>query len=252
MSESDGRWEVQLLGDSSDLEHLERCFGAGTRIVRADQQDAGHLYWSSAFEGCSQSEQVLKIASDDLVVLSGILKLVRHSHQNLRTGAVYKYRPDGNRDTYVHLSDSIHVNARAGDISVSITDVDGNLVQQQNPTPPTVAISALAAQDVSVKKAMRLFASVDAKTWVSLYRIYEVIEADVGGEHAMRKLGWRSESDLKRFKHSSNSVSVAGDAARHGKEQSNPPADPMKVDEAFAFVTFALHKWLARKAVSSD
>jgi hypothetical protein len=247
MSENDRRWEVQLLGDSSDLEHLERCFGAGTRIVRADQQNAGHLYWSSTFEGCSQSEQVLKIASDDLVVLSGILKLVGHSHQNLRTGAVYKHRPDGNRDIYVHLSDSIHVHARAGDISVSITNLDGNLVQQPNPVPRTVAISALTVQDASVEKVMRLFASAEARTWVGLYRIYEVIEGDVGGEYAMRKLAWISESDLKRFKHSSNSVTVAGDAARHGKELNNPPSDPVTREEVTAFVILIIHAWLEAK-----
>lgn len=249
MSEKEVHWEVQLLGDTADLEHLSRHFSTGPIAVREDHQNAGHVYRSSSFDACESSDQVLGVANDELIVLSGILRLVRQSHQNLRTGAVYKYRADGNRDTYVHLADSIRVHARIGDVTVYATDADGNLIEQPAAVPRTVAISALAIEDASVKKAMRLFASVDAQTWVGLYRLYEVIEADVGGEHTMRKLGWGSANDLKRFKRSANSVSVAGDAARHGKEQSIPPDHPMTREEATAFVNFVMQAWLATKGV---
>lgn len=94
---------------------------------------------------------------------------------------------------------------------------------------------------------MRLLAAPDHKSWVGMYRIHEVIEADVGSERALIKRDWGSEKDLKRFKHSANSVAVAGDSARHGREVEQPPKHPMSVDEAAAYLNYVLQSWLSSK-----
>lgn len=95
---------------------------------------------------------------------------------------------------------------------------------------------------------MRLLGGSDDKTRVGMYRIYEVIEADSGGESALKKRGWGPEQDLKRFKHSANSVSVAGDSARHGKELAQPPKQPMSIDDAASYLNYVVHEWLSSKA----
>jgi hypothetical protein len=97
---------------------------------------------------------------------------------------------------------------------------------------------------------MRLIAASDASSWVGMYRLYEVIEANVGGERSMQHLNCGSGDALKRFKHSANSVAIAGDAARHGKECGLPPTNPMSLEEARAYLNYMLETWLASKSTS--
>jgi hypothetical protein len=238
-------WQVQVQGWASDLEHLARHLASTPRRVVKDERDASFLYESDAFAACNQSDEVLELANEELCVLSGILKLTRDSPEPLRTGAVYKKNAAGGRDVFVHIHETLHARTELGEVTV--TNSNGNVVSRPTPPPRTVTIAQLAAVDNAVTKAMRLLAAPDHRSWVGMYRIHEVIEADVGGEHTLKKCGWGSAQDLKRFKHSANSVRVAGDSARHGKEIDRSPTNPMSIDEAAAYLNYVLQSWLSSK-----
>lgn len=98
----DWRWEVQIRGALSDMEHLARHFTSAHASVFRDERGDSYLYHSDAFEACETSEEVLETADDNLAVLSGILKFVRDSHETVLTGAVHKRHADGRRDVFVH------------------------------------------------------------------------------------------------------------------------------------------------------
>lgn len=247
MNQSPELWQVQVQGWASDLEHLARHFASTSFRVSKDERDGGFLYESDSFAACQTSVEVLKLANDELCVLSGVLKIVRDSPEPLRTGAVYRRNAAGGRDVFLHIQETLHVRAEFGEVTVTVTDAEGNVITRPAPPPRTVTIAQLAATDTSVAKAMRLLAAPDHKSWVGMYRIHEVIEADVGSENALKKRGWGSTQDLKRFKHSANSVTVAGDSARHGKEVDQPPKHPMSVDEAAAYLNYVLQSWLSSK-----
>jgi hypothetical protein len=246
MSTSDWRWEVQISGALSDVEHLARHFTSAQASVFRDERDDSYLYHSDAFDACNTSEKVLAIADDHFSILSGILKFVRDSNEPILAGGVYKRHADGRRDVFVQMREGIQSCAEFGEVTVTGTDAQGNQVQLP-PLPSRIAtISGLAMEDAAVKKAIRLFAASDIKTWVGLYRLHEVIKADISGKDSSKKvLG--SNRDLKRFKHSANSVDVAGDAARHGKGNAQPPSNPMSIEDAFAYVNSVLSAWLASK-----
>lgn len=247
MSLSPDLWQVQVQGWKSDLEHLARYFASTTFRVSKDERDGGFLYTSDSFATCQTSKEVLKLANDELCILSGVLKLMRDSPESLRTGAVYRHNASGGRDVFVNIQETLHVRAELGEVTVTVTDAEGHIITRPAPPPRTVTIAQLAASDLSVAKAMRLLAAPDRKSWVGTYRIHEVIEADIGSEHALKKRDWGSAQDLKRFKHSANSVTVAGDAARHGKETEQPPRHPMSIDEAAAYLNYVLQSWLSSK-----
>ena len=236
-----------MQGWTSDLEHLARHFASTPFRVSKDELDGGFCYESDSFAVCQTSEEVLKLANDELSVLSGVLKMMRDSPEPLRTGAVYRRNATGGRGVYLHVQETLQVRAEFGEVTVTVTDADGNVITRPVPPPRTLTIAQLAATDTSVAKAMRLLAAPDHKSWVGMYRIHEVIEADVGSENALKKRGWGSTQDLKRFKHSANSVTVAGDSARHGKEVEQPPKHPMSVDEAAAYLNYVLQSWLSSK-----
>ncbi len=247
MNQSPELWQVQVQGWPSDLEHLVRHFETTSFRVSKDERDGVFLYGSDSFAACQTSEEVLKLANDELSVLSGVLKMVRDSPEPLRMGAVYRRNAAGGRDIFLHIQETLHARAEFGEVTVTVTDADGNVITRPAPPPRTVTVAQLAATDTAVAKAMRLLAAPDHKSWVGMYRIHEVIEADVGSENALKKRGWGSAHDLKRFKHSANSVTVAGDSARHGKEVEQPPKHPMSVDEAAAYLNYVLQLWLSSK-----
>ena len=135
------------------------------------------------------------------------------------------------------------------DATLSVVDAEGKIRPAASETPRTVKAVRLAATDAAVAKVLRLMAADDAYTWVGMYRIHEVIEHALGGETPMKKMEWGSTADLKRFKHSANSVTVGGDEARHGKELEQPPKFPMNLDEADAYLRYVVQAWLTSKGI---
>lgn len=240
-------WQVQLEGDVSDLEFLtQSTLADGYKVVR-DGQHSRYLYESDSFQQCSTSEEVLQRAADELAVLSGLLMLERNARESLRSGAVYRLDADGGKDIFLHLQDSIRVRGEVGSLGAVVTDDSGQVITRPPPASRVASLSKLSSADASVAKVLRLLSAHDAMTWVGLYRIYEVIEDDIGGQHKLEKRSWGTPEDLKRFKHSANSVQVGGDNSRHGKEHQAPPKDPMKLEEAEGYVRLMINNWLAHK-----
>jgi hypothetical protein len=115
------------------------------------------------------------------------------------------------------------------------------------PLPPrTVALVNLSLSDEAVAKALRLL-DADGNSWVGLYRLHEVVSADVGGDDKLAKLAGFSEKIPRRFRHCANSVQVAGDSSRHGDETNAPPKHPITLNEASAYVMQVLNAWFAIK-----
>lgn len=241
-------WQVQLEGDVRDLGFLAETLAKGPRKVLRDDRGPGYLYESDSFHLCSTSKEIELLAEGELAILSGILKLERDARDGLKHGAVYRLNPNGGRDVFVALHESLQVRVEMGVVTASVIDVADNVMSQPEPPPPRSAVLLqLADGDAAIAKVLRLLSSPDAMSWVGLYRIHEVIEDDVGGQHKLEKFGWGSADDLRRFKHSANSVQVGGDKSRHGKEPQVPPRNPMTLAEAEAYAKYIVQAWLARK-----
>ncbi len=239
-------WEVSLQGRDSDLRYLARHFASAPIIVTQSDSDSAFVLRLEAFGACKESTEVLALAERQIVVLSGILRFVRASSEPIRAGAVFRRR-GGGRDVFVHVRDVLRVRLEMGEPVVTVTDANGNVVSAPEVPAPAVRIAALCVDDSSVEKVMRLHAAPDARTWVGLYRIFEVIESDVGGQAVLGQKSWGPATDRDRFKRSANSVTVAGDHARHGKEKTLPPKAPMSLEEAGIYVDGLVRGWLASK-----
>jgi len=238
-------WEGQVQGRASDLEHLVRNFTAPPLLFVRDERDGCRLR-SDSFAACTTPHDVLEDAEQVLSILSGVLRLTRDSHEGLRVGAVFRRRDDESRDVVLHVQDTLKVRAELGEPTVTITDSDG-IVRVAAPPRRPLEIARLGLADETVAKALRLLAN--ATDWVGLYRLYEVMEEDIGGERKLVRRPWCPAARLKRFKQSANSPTVAGDTARHGTEPGDPPRDPMSLDEARAFVHELVEGWFGSKGV---
>lgn len=240
-------WQVQLEGDVRDLDFLANIFTAGARKVIRDEMGPGYLYESDSFHPCSTSEEVAQLAEGEVAVLSGILKLEHSARDVLRCNAVYRPIPNGGRHVFVRCCETIRIGLEMGAATALVTDSLGNVINRPAPPPRFVTLMTLSETDAAIAKILRLLSAPDAMTWVGLYRIHEVIEKDMGGQHMLEKQSWCSAAELRRFRHSANSVQVGGDHSRHGKEHHEPPKNPMSLAEAEAYAKFIVQAWLTSK-----
>jgi hypothetical protein len=238
-------WQVQICGQPADLEYLVGQFTAHPiRVFRDEEGGApAYAYESSEFASCSSATEVASIADRELSVISAVLKFEHSATAPLIRGAVYRRNPSGGRDIFISIKEAVCVAVSEG-VTVTRTDEEGQTVTVAPPPPRTVSLVKAALADSAVEKVLRLLAADDSSSWVGLYRIYEVIQQDAGGK--MQRWGAKKR-ELERFAHSANSVAVAGDAARHGRERTQPPKNPMSIEEARALVNYMLHAWLSSK-----
>jgi len=217
-------------------------------VVERDDNNDAFFYGSESFAACSDANEVLDVATKELRVLSGILKVFADSSEPLRAGSIRKRNAAGGEDQIIHIG-TAHITSKGGHVSAVgiVTDSSGNLVVKSAPLPRTVAVEQLAASDAAVEKVMRLVAAPDSQTWAGMYRMLEVIVADVGSVHKLKNSVWSDSGQVVRFMRSANSVQASGDAARHGRENTEPPPDPMSADQAAAFLTQLIKTWLLSK-----
>src|SRR5208282_6883640 len=103
---------------------------------------------------------------------------------------------------------------------------------------------------------LELVSVSDWDSWVGLYRIFEVVESDLGGGAAGRKAivanKWATDGKIKRFRFTANSFAELGKDARHGDETATHPPSPapasMPQPEAQALVEAILNGWIKSKA----
>ena len=238
------RWEVDLHGDDRDLVHLVQHFnGDGLRIYKED----GTGQTLMVVEGHSveaNHADVLAAATARVNLLSGVLKVANQAQTPLSVGGTMLRHLNGKRCVYVTIHETLKasVEVRA---TVLRPDSNGQLMPVPEPPPLTVRLAKLAQTDPVVAKVMRLAVMPDASSWRGLVPLLEVIDHDAmrAGSSVVKK-GWASKTQQKRFEHTASS-SAAGDASRHGHERFDPPANPMTLDEARAFVQMVMHAWIA-------
>jgi hypothetical protein len=234
------KWEIQVSGGARDLKELSKSLTNDE--LRITERDGQFYLESTRFETLTTSEEVRSAASEILPILIGATRLALGGRTPLEIGGIAMIREDGTRDVFLFASDTIHVMESA---TVKIQGSNGT-VQVVNPADRVPSWVNLGLGNQKVAKALRLLGT-EEHDWVSLYRLYEVIEGDVGGMEEIAEKGWATKSSIRRFKQTANSPAVSGDESRHGKESTAAPANPMELGEARSLVEIILHNWLRSK-----
>ena len=105
--------------------------------------------------------------------------------------------------------------------------VDEDEADKHEPEPQSWL--TLADKDAKVAQALRLLGQ-NSLTWAGLYHLYEIVLADVGNR--IYDEGWATQSEVERFRRTANSPAILGEHARHGREHTQPPPNPMSEDDA--------------------
>jgi hypothetical protein len=238
------KWEVDIIGDPADLRMLSEAMRGGDTSIC--EREGAFVLRSTQFDSFQDANDVRAHTQEIVTFLSGYSRLVLGAHKPIKMGSVVMVRDDGTKNVFVQL-EPLTIRARVSLASVSVTRADGT-VEHYGPADSVKDWLEAAGQDPAVAKALRL-RNADGLSWVELYRIYEVVEGDVGRSHIVAS-GWVKDSEIRRFKHTANSVGACGDQARHGKESTQPPKNPMSLSQAKSLIDRLLKAWIGSKALS--
>lgn len=233
-------WEVQIAGDVTDLKELSKSLKDDE--LRVMERDDQYFLVSVKFYELATSEEVTSTATEILQLLTASARLALGGRTPIEIVNIARIRGDGGKDIFVSASETAHARDMFG---IEIHRKDGT-VEVFNPADKVPDWIRIGLSDEKVAKVLRLFGA-NEHDWVSLYRLYEVIEDDIGGIEKITGKGWITKTLVKRFKHTANSPSVVGDTSRHGKESTSPPKNPMNLAEAKSLIEVILHNWLRSK-----
>lgn len=231
------KWRAGLTGEIEDLEYLCSQLNSGPIRVCRDGDEYGIAM--DAFSGLEPSA-MFALAKEQLPTLNGSLRLLRDAQQPIVLTHMRGYQGDTKR--VVVVADTANLTVHAKVVVAGAGIVNGGSTTK--PRYPLNALVTLARSDGAVANALRLS---DDQTWVGLYRLYEVIEADIGSLEEIAANGWASRNELRDFKHTANSPGAIGDDARHGRESTTPPKNPMTIHTARALMDRIMRGWIGAK-----
>jgi hypothetical protein len=233
------KWQARVEGPDAVLRELaEALEGRDPAISRVG---ASYVLTSKSFEDLSDSSAVGNVADRIVEALSGTSRVLLQSTGRLQVADVTQIRPNGSRSIFVQVA-SGEYRLSGGLVSMQIRRGDGT-IEGRRASDPTSEWLRRALDGSTAAKALRIRDSGDLD-WSTLYRLYEVIEAGVGGGAALVARGWTTKRAINRFKHTANSVAAAGDSARHGVERTSPPSEPMPLSDARSLIDGLLAAWL--------
>jgi len=237
------RWQVQLIGDSSDLAALSESLTGPDINISHDGKE--YILTSSLFDETEDAQAIKKKADNIFAFLNGGMRIALDAVQTLAIGSVYHQNDKGGRDITV-FTDPLVIMVRVTSPTVCLTHVDGT-VEKYHPADPIEKWTLLALRDMAVADVMTIisFGNLD---WVNLYRILEIIKKDAGGIEGVVNNGWGVKSAIKLFKHTACSPGAVGLEARHGAENTQPPKNPIPISEARAMISSIIQAWLRSKS----
>jgi len=231
-------WKIWLLGDEADLEDLCKSFCSSEISIL--KEDDRYYMKGSLFDSIQEIDELETKAIEVIALLDGAARLGLNRRKPLGISHYSRNSAGGSeQELFVILQDTITIR---DSVSIKITHNDGT-EEEIHPGDSCLRWMLLSLQNEVIAKVLTLI-SLDDNSWVGLYRIFEVINADMD----IVKSGWATKKSIERFKHTANHPEAAGKESRHGHSKAAPPQHPMSISEARQLIHFIVQNWLNEKA----
>jgi len=234
------KWLVRLKGKKFDLEDLPRLLHSPELAV--SEKNGFYYLQSSEFESLTSSDEVRKRGIDLIDKLNGAAKLHRDNFQDVSEDVITRVEDDGRRNHYVCLEGTLTGRGKLR-ANATVISPDGTEKKVDQPTNIATWID-IAKKYKPVADALHFSRQ---HSWGTLYKVYEIIRDDVGGENAIIEKHRVSRGKLKRFTQTAQSREALGDYARHASKKYKPPAQPMSFSEAKSLIKDMLINWMQTK-----
>ena len=229
-------WLVPLAGHRFDLEDLPRWF-SGQDVHVAPFEDGFALVIPATVIGMSY-EPVYAFAEERLSLVNGVGRLLSPKFRAVSlTNHVKGINGDGTVCHTVVAAGTAEVRIKAHAAGVALggeASID--------PAEGLAAPLLRAAEQSDRAHDALVIAGRPDLTWSELYLLFELVEAEVGGQMIDRR--WISKANAVLFSRTANSYSVLGVAGRHGKDRGDAPSKPMKYDAAVQLIRKLVLAWM--------
>lgn len=231
------RWMAQLKADAFDLETLHELFSG--RSPRVELEQDGHFLIADDFTDLADAEEVRAAAESILRNMNGVARMHHPSHRQVQLSG--QFVDEESRVHAIAAPETITLRSRA---DLVVVRKEG---EKPPPPPPPKGpvIVELAQKNPNVADALRLLGAPQERLhWSDLYKLFEIVGDDVGGENEVVRHGWAGSSQLKRFRASANRQDISGDEARHARNLGAPPRRIMSESEASVLVRHLVRRWI--------
>jgi hypothetical protein len=138
------------------------------------------------------------------------------------------------------LADSAEIRGRAFIAAVAVNDQE-----PAAPPPPGPRYVQLGRTRPDVAEALAILGRADpAPNWGDLYKVFEIVRENVGGQKALEKRGWVTRNEIDVFKASANRKEVSGDEARHARWRGSSPRRTMTMVEGRQMIGVLVTAWM--------
>ncbi len=228
------QWLAQLQGYDTDLRALQEILSSHDPVIVAEQ---GKFYLKSKdWDRLEEEPEVRNKAKGFLESLDRAAHLHFRDTGPLAIDSIVRIDDDGKRRRYTteEVSFEMRVGLRASRIDDQQMETD-----EEHSIIKTLRASQLIAP---VATALRYFRNAD---WGSLYKAYEIVKSQVGGDKRIVENAWLTMSSIRRFRHTAQSAEVLKDEARHASGKFERPPNPMSIHEARAVIGDLVQRWVA-------
>jgi len=239
--------KAKLEGHVFDLDALVELFREGEPKV-AKEED-GYYLASSELDGLmDDGGPLVEAATRLLQKVTGIARILDSSFRPVTMpGTFVEDSGDGGRRRQ-HVAGALTAELRIKASFVAsgvVSTSDGRPPEPEpSPAPPEGPLFIqLAASHPDVAEALEILGkSSISLNWVDLYKLYEIVRSNVGGEKALKQ--WASSADLSAFTASANRPDVSGSEARHARSTgARLPKRTMNLAEGEAFIRRLIETW---------
>jgi hypothetical protein len=234
------QWLAQLQGCDYDLQDLREILSShNPEIIQED----GNFYLKSKDWGqLQEAGQVYSQAKRFAESLDRAAFIHFRDTAPLIVGHIMMVDDDGNKQRFVFAEASVNAHAR---LRASVSAIGPNGEPIENEQEHTIIKTLRASeQHQSVADALRFFRKGD---WSSLYKAFEIVRHELGGDLTSILDGRVTNKSIKRFTQTAQNPVAIGDEARHARSNYKPPRKPMSINEAKALIGDLIRNWIESK-----
>ncbi|MGH3669146.1 MAG: hypothetical protein ACRDSH_00705 [Pseudonocardiaceae bacterium] len=223
-----------LEGHQFDLEALAELLPTGDIRVEGDGNGGFYLI-ANEIDNRPAGVPFYEIAPVILQRINGLARVKNASYRPVWLSG--RYQEGDKRHQVVQLGTAeCRVQARP-----LIPLIDGAPVASR--PPPGQRYTALASVDVDVAQVLEIMGRPEARNWVDLYKVYEIIEYTGQLKVAMVGAGI-SFNQMSLFVRTACHPDAGGPEARHGRSKQDPPEKPMPIGRARKMIGELVVAWM--------
>ncbi len=226
---------IELIGEDLDIKDLQ--FSLKTCEWQIISHDEKPYLASEMVNSITEHDEIISKGKKFLKILNGAASVLYSNHREVTTGSLLTIDQNGNRSERVFLSSTVRSRSRLR----GVLTVSGESLGITQPTRIDNWLE-LAIKNHSVNEVLYFFNEL---TWWNLYKIYEIIDCDLGGKRNVNR--YYDKRKLNLFTQTCQSRKAIGDEARHATDKYPPPKEKLSLEEAHQMISGLFTNWIESK-----